>query len=142
MQEVAIDNRLFDWPCEAPALRGVRCTDCDEVTFPVQTSCQRCGSTGVETIDLPTTGTLWTWTSQSFKPKEPYKGLEDPENFAPYYVGYVELEGFTRVETRLAVADESALKIGMKMALKIEPFIQDEAGNQVMIPVFAPAQSE
>ena len=43
-------------------------------------------------------GTLWTWTVQGFRPKSP--PYEGPVEFEPYPVGYVELPGEVKVETR------------------------------------------
>jgi uncharacterized OB-fold protein len=64
-------------------------------------------------------GTLWTWTVQCFAPKSPpYAGGED---FEPYAVGYVELPGEVRVETRLTDVDPGQLEIGMPMELTLIP---------------------
>jgi uncharacterized OB-fold protein len=67
-----------------------------------------CGG-GVERVLLPSRGTLWTWTTQGFEPKPPY--VADDGEFEPYGVGYVEFDGFLRVEGRITQAD--GLEIGM-----------------------------
>ena len=72
----------------------------------------------------------------------PYRGDDTPETFKSYYLGYVELPNQLRVESRLAVADESQLRIGMNMELVIIPFRIDEAGNEVMIYAYKPVQAE
>ncbi len=64
-------------------------------------------------------GTLWSWTRQDFKPKEPYTG---PEVFEPYLIGYVELPGETIVETRIVGASLDDLKLGMSMEFVVTPF--------------------
>lgn len=121
---------LFTGPPDEPRLIGSRCLDCGVVTFPAQGSCPACTSVAVEERLLGRTGTLWTWTVQGFRPKEPYRG---PEDFEPYGVGYVELPGEVLVEGRLTVADPERLRIGMAMELVVVPF-----GDRVTY-AFAPA---
>jgi uncharacterized OB-fold protein len=102
---------------EAPVLLGSACRACGTVTFPRQASCPRCTSTDVGEHQLARRGTLWSWTIQRFRPKSPpYVG---PEEFEPYGVGYVELPGEVRVETRLTEADPARLRIGMPMELTL-----------------------
>ena len=101
MQQVPIAKGLFSWPADAPRLLGSRCGECGAYAFPSQDGCPRC-SAEMEEVELSPTGTVWTWTSQEFLPKAPpYAGEETAETFQPYYVGYVELEGELRVESRL-----------------------------------------
>ena len=132
---VAIDERLFTWPAEHPALLGSRC-GCGVTTFPSQSNCPRCGDE-MEHVELPTRGTLWTWTTQGFRPKGPpegyYLGPETDEDFVPYFIGYVELPGHCKVESRL-VGD--AFEIGDQMELVIVPFRTDADGNERMTFAF------
>ena len=65
----------------------------------------------MERVLLPRSGTLWTWTTQGFEPKPPY--VSDEGEFVPYGVGYVEFDGFLRIEGRLTTAE--GLAIGMPM---------------------------
>lgn len=89
---------------------------------------------------LPRRGTLWTFTTQEFLPKEPYAGGETPETFRPYGVGLVQLGEEVRVEGRLTEADPDKLRIGMEMQLAIVPFRTDDDGTVVMTYAFEPAQ--
>jgi uncharacterized OB-fold protein len=73
----------------------------------------------VEPYALSRSGTLWSWTSQDFRPKEPYDG---PEDFEPFLIGYVELPGEVIVETRIVEAQLADLKLGMAMEFVIAPF--------------------
>jgi uncharacterized OB-fold protein len=73
----------------------------------------------VEPYALSRSGKLWSWTSQEFKPKEPYDG---PEEFAPFLIGYVELPGEVIVETRIVDASLADLKLGMAMEFVVAPF--------------------
>jgi uncharacterized OB-fold protein len=130
---------VFTWPTDEPRLIGGRCPACTAVTFPQQVSCPRCGSVDMERHLLPRRGTLWTFTTQEFLPKEPYAGGETPETFRPYAVGMVQLDDEVRVEARLTEADPSRLGIGMEMVLEIVPFRVDADGTRVMTYAFRPA---
>ena len=113
------------------------------MTFPRPVSCARCGSVEVDEHLLPRRGTLWTFTTQEFRPKAPYKGPEDPDtDWQPYGVGYVDLGNAIRVESRLTESDPAELHIGMEMELRIVPFGTDEEGNELVNFAFAPVQSD
>ena len=93
-----------------------------------------------ERIHLASKGALWSWTVQRFRPKSPpYAGVESPESFKPYAVGYVELPGEIIVESRLVVDDLSSLKIGMPMELVAEPFARGGASEPKLTYAFRPA---
>jgi uncharacterized OB-fold protein len=110
---IAID--LFERDADALVLLGSRCDDCETVAFPRQGSCPRCTSEQVQEHRLATTGTLWTWTTQGFRPKSPpYTG---PDAFEEYAVGYIELGDEIRVEGLLTDCTPAQLAIGMPMRL-------------------------
>jgi uncharacterized OB-fold protein len=108
------------------------CRDCDTPTFPVRERCPTCASTAVAETLLPETGTLWTWTTQGFEPKSP-PYVADGE-FVPFAVGYIEFDGYLRVEGRLTESDPERLLIGMPMRV----VAADHAG----IPSYAFAPDE
>ena len=124
MPEVAFAPDVFTWPSDEPQLIGGRCASCASITFPVHPSCARCGSVDVEQHLLPRRGTLWTFTTQEFLPKEPYASGETVETFTPYGVGIVQLGDEVRVEGRLTTADVGELRIGMEMELVVVPFTE------------------
>lgn len=99
----------------APRLIGGRLPG-GRIVFPFP---QGDAAENVEPYPLSRNGTLWSWTRQDFRPKEPYDG---PEAFEPYLLGYVELPGETIVETRLVDAGLDDLALGMKMEFVIVPF--------------------
>lgn len=139
-QQVAIAPDLFTWPSDNPQLIASSCDSCAIVAFPSQAYCSACSGQSVSQVLLPTKGTLWTWTIQGFMPKSPYNGTTNLEDFKPYGVGYVELKGGVRVETRLKEDKPEQLKIGMAMELVIEKFRTDEQGQDVMCFAFQAAQ--
>ena len=141
MTQVAFAADVFTWPADDPQLIGGRCTECAAVVFPMPTSCARCGSTAVERHPLPRRGTLWTFTTQEFLPKEPYAGGETAETFVGYGVGLVQLGDEVRVESRLTEHDAAKLSIGMEMELRIVPFRIDADGTEVLTFAFAPVEN-
>ncbi len=142
MTQVAFAPDVFTWPADEPTLLGGRCSDCEAVTFPQQPSCARCGSLAVATYPLPGRGTLWTFTTQGFLPKEPYAGGETAETFQPFGVGIVQLGDVVRVEGRLTEADPAKLRIGMEVELVIIPFRTNPDGSEVMTFAFTPVNEE
>lgn len=136
MARVPVAEGVFTWPSDEPRLIGGRCPACAIVTFPVQDSCPRCAATGMQQHLLPRRGRLWAWTTQEFPPPSPpYAGAAD-DAFVPFGVGYVELAGEVKVETRLTRPDR--LAIGMDMELVVVPFRTDADGNEVVTFAFRP----
>jgi uncharacterized OB-fold protein len=93
----------------------------------------------MESVELPTRGRLYTWTTQEFLPKEPYAGPETPKTFVPWAVGYVELAGQLRVEGRLFDVDLEKLEFGMELEVAVRPFTVTEDGTEVYTFGFIPA---
>jgi uncharacterized OB-fold protein len=135
-----IAEGLFTWPADEPRLLGSRCTECRTVVFPAARSCPRCGSVHVESHQLPRRGRLFTFTTQGFLPKEPYRGPETEETFTGFALGYVELDDEVMVESRLTEPDPERLEIGMEMELVVVLFRRDPDGADVMTFAFAPIE--
>jgi uncharacterized OB-fold protein len=99
--------------------------------FPLRARCPACASTVIERMLLPARGTLWTWTVQGFiPPSPPYAGSPEGD-FVPFGVGYVELPGLLRVESRL-FGDAHEFRIGMELEL-----VELDLGGE-MLYAFAP----
>lgn len=95
-----------------PRLIGGHHRTTSEIVFPMP---QGDAAQHFDAIPLSRTGTLWSWTSQDFRPKSPpYAG---PEDFTPFLIGYVELPGQVIVETRIVGATLADLKLGMAMEM-------------------------
>src|SRR5690242_20448038 len=112
MTQVPVAEGLFTSSDGDPQLIGSRCEDCGIITFPAQDSCPRCASTAMAEQPLSRRGRLWAWTTQDFPPPSPPYGGPAGEAFVPYGIGYVELPGEVKVESRLTESDPSALEIG------------------------------
>jgi uncharacterized protein len=83
-----------------------------------------------EAVELPTRGTLWSYTVQRFAPKSPpYHGAEP---FAAFAVGYVELPGALIVESRLVDAPFERLRVGLPMELTTFTLRTDAEGRVLM----------
>ncbi|GGB53352.1 Zn-ribbon domain-containing OB-fold protein [Blastomonas aquatica] len=106
------------WTDEAePRLIGGQHRLTGEIVFPML---QGDAAQHFDAFPLSRTGTLWSWTSQGFRPKlPPYAG---PEAFTPFLIGYVELPGQVIVETRIEGASLADLKLGMPMELVLTEF--------------------
>ncbi|MBV9665271.1 MAG: Zn-ribbon domain-containing OB-fold protein [Actinobacteria bacterium] len=138
MTSVPIGPDLFADSTEGPRLLGSRCEHCGVVTFPSQDGCPRCGAEPLVRHELARHGTLWTWTTQNFRPKAPYAGPGDERDFRPFVLGYVELGGEVRVEGHI-LAEPEDVKIGMPLETVVIPFREDESGRQVLTFAFAPS---
>lgn len=137
-----IAEGLFTWPSAEPQLIGNRCGSCGEITFPARGGCARCGSTQLERHLLGRRGTLWTWTSQGFAPKEPFTGNTGhfTADSVPWFVGLVELPGELRVESLLVDVPQEQLAIGMPLELVVVPFRVDDEGREIVTFAFTPAE--
>jgi uncharacterized OB-fold protein len=140
MTQVPIAEGIFTLGSE-PQLIGSRCTACGIVTFPTQDSCPRCPSTEMAEHMLARRGRLWAWTTQDFPPPSPPYAGPSGRAFVPFGVGYVELPGEVKVETRLTVSDPDVLVHGMEMELTLVPFRTDDDGNEVVTFAFRPVRN-
>ena len=130
----SIDDGLFTTGDE-PRLIGARRRSDGRVLFPAPTGpeAQDC-----ERIELSPRGSLWSFTVQRFRPKDPpYAGADDARTFRPFAIGYVELPEVI-VESRIEIEDFAALKVGQPMALTLQPF-QKADGTEVLTYAFKPA---
>jgi uncharacterized OB-fold protein len=119
---------LFTWPPAAAPLRliGSECRVCGLVSFPAAATCVRCASDESKERLLADRGTLWTYTTQDFRPPSPpYDG---------------ELPGELLVEARLTEPDPEKLRIGQDMRLTLVPYTVQDDGTEVVTFAFAPVE--
>lgn len=81
-----VDPSLFA-SLDPVTLRGSACSECGAHVFPAMGSCPVCAGVAVAEVALPDRGTVWSWTTQHFAPKPPYR----TDEFAPFSIGYVDL---------------------------------------------------
>jgi len=136
-----VEEGLFTWPSERPQLIGARCAECTMVRFPAITHCPRCSSAAAEEHLLGDRGTLWTFTTQGFRPPSPpYDGADTAKTFQPYTLGYVELPGELMVEARLTEPDPAKLSIGQPMRMTVVPYTTADDGAEILTFAFAPEE--
>ena len=141
-RQIPVAEGLFTWPSDEPRLIGAQCASCGLVGFPAGPdpfNCHRCGGTEATEMLLPGRGTLWTFTTQDFRPPSPpYDGADTAESFQPYALGYVELAGEVLVEARLTEPDPARLAIGQPVRLAIVPYSVGADGTEIVTFAFAP----
>ncbi len=92
-----------------------------------------------EVVELPSRGTLWSYTVQRFPPKSPPYGGAEP--FEPFALGYVELPGALIVESRLTEVSFDALRLGLPMELTTTVLRRDPGGTEVLTYAFRPVRN-
>jgi uncharacterized OB-fold protein len=89
-----------------------------------------------ERVELPSRGSLWSYTVQRFAPKSPpYRGAQP---FQPFALGYVELPGALIVESRLTEVEFDELRLGLSLELTATVLRHDEDGTAVLTYAFRP----
>lgn len=120
---------LFTWPSDAPQLIGSEREGV--ISFPPRQ--------GETPRLLGRTGTLWSFTTQQFRPPSPpYDGDGTAESFQPYAIGYVELPGELLIQARLTESDPERLRIGQNMELTVVPYTTRPDGTEILTFAFAP----
>lgn len=116
-----------------PRLIGGRHRASGRVVFPLPQDRE-----SYEPVELPSRGSLWSYTVQRFPPKSPpYRGAEP---FQPFAMGYVELPGALIVESRLTEVDFEELRLGLSMELTTTVLRHDEDGSAVLTFAFRPVR--
>lgn len=128
-QGVPVAEDLFTWPSDQPQLIASRRDG--QIAFPPEPGAPR--------HLLGRRGTLWSFTTQQFRPPAPpYDGNDTTETFVPYGIGYIELPGELMVEARLTESDPEKLSIGQVMELRVVPYTVRSDGTEVLTYAFAP----
>jgi uncharacterized protein len=106
-----------------PFLRGSRCSSCERLQFPMQSTCPACGDTETVEIRLSDHGTVWGWTAVTAPPPG-YLGE------VPFGFGVVELPEGLRVITRLEEPDPARLRFGQPVRLTLVELGPEEEGGE------------
>ncbi|WP_298675429.1 OB-fold domain-containing protein [uncultured Sphingomonas sp.] len=133
----AVAEGLFIGEGAATRLLAGKSRQTGRLRFPLPAGA---GADDYETVELAPEGRLWSYTIQRFRPKTPFNGDGDEQNFKPYGVGYVELPGQLIVESRLVANDLESLRIGEPMRITTEAYRTDESGEPVLTYAFAPVR--
>jgi uncharacterized OB-fold protein len=114
-------------------LVGSRCGACDACFFPPRQVCSRCLAESLEPAALSTRGTVHTYTVVH---------QAAPEFEVPYALGYVDLPEGVRVLGQITGVAPEAVCIGMEVELSLEPFGENDEGQEVIGYRFRPAAGE
>jgi uncharacterized protein len=137
-----ITEGLFRVDGDRAVLLGSRRRSSGSVKFPAETPELFDGDPeiqgDIESIELSTEGTLYTYTTQEFPPPLPYKGNRDPKSFRPYVVGFVELAEGVLVETLITDATADELRIGQRL-VSTTTTLETEDGRSLVTFAFRPA---
>ncbi len=119
---------------DQPHLLGSRCVACGTFFFPkLSTFCRNpvCDSTAFESVPLSRTGRLWSYTSASYQPPEPYVAAVP---FVPFAIAAVTLEHekMTVLGQVVEGCGVDQLQVGMQMELVVETLHQTEALDVVV----------
>jgi uncharacterized OB-fold protein len=119
---------------ERPALLGSRCTSCQGVFFPRETSfCRNPGCAGREfdEIELSRTGTIWSFTDNRYQPPPPYVS---PDPFEPYAIAAVELADEQMVVLGQLVddVDIADLHAGQRVELVLGTLYSDDDNDYLV----------
>jgi uncharacterized OB-fold protein len=105
-----VADGLFRISDDGIVLLAGECGHCAELTFPEAIVCPNCQSQQVRTVELPTSGVLYSFTVVRSRPPD-YAGA------VPYGYGLVELDGKIRLASMIVSADYDALQIGAAVEL-------------------------
>jgi uncharacterized OB-fold protein len=94
---------------------GYKCKKCGHVHYPYRTLCRNCSHNAFETVPLPRTGKLLTFTHVHTLPPD--------YEVAKLSLGIVELENGNRILGQLKIENP---KIGMKVRGKVEVVRRDD----------------
>jgi hypothetical protein len=105
--------------CAERKLMGVTCARCKKFILPPRSSCPHCGNSDMKWKELPTRGTLVTYTVIHVAPAQ-FQGI------APYAVGIVEFAEGARLPGMIRNVKFENLKIGMELQTEFEANVPSE----------------
>ena len=118
----------------SPQLLGLRDPGSGSYFFPKDVAVSHApgyDDAELEEVALSRTGKLWSYTTNHYKPPEPYVS---PDPFEPYTVAAVEL-----TDERMVVlgqlapnVDPASLEVGMEMQLVLGTLYEDEENEYVV----------
>jgi uncharacterized OB-fold protein len=124
----------FTMDAEAPTLLGRRGTETGSYFFPPTLAFSRNPAAPAEELEevaLSSRGRVWSWTTNHYKPPEPYVS---PDPFVPYTVVAVEL-----LEEQMVVlgplapgTDATALAVGQEVELALTTLYEDDDNEYVV----------
>jgi uncharacterized OB-fold protein len=115
-------------------LLGLRCKSCNEITVPPKMTCQECGDTDLETVELSKKGKIVTYTTV-------YVGPEGRQNETPYIIALVKLDEGPWIMGNLIDIDPAKITMDVidkevELGFRVFPGDKYSPGDQAR-PVFS-----
>jgi len=115
-------------------LLGLKCKTCGNITTPPKMSCQECGGTDLEVVEVKKKGKIVTFTNVSVAP-------EGRQNEVPYIIALVRLDEGPWIMGNLIDIDPAAANMDLigrdvSVGFKIFPGDKFSPGDQAR-PVFS-----
>lgn len=107
-------------------LLGTRCQACELYLFGNAMFCPRCTSAELASVELSSTGTLYSYTV-IHAPPPGWKGR------VPYVLGSVQLPEGPQVTTEVIDVDPQTVCIGTPMRLVLRVGDTDDQGREIMV---------
>ena len=128
---------------EEPRLIGLHEKSSGSYFFPKDVAISRApghAEAELEEVELSRTGKLWSYTTNHYKPPEPYVS---PDPFVPYTVAAVELadERMVVLGQLDASVDPESLEVGQEMELTLGTLYEDDE-NEYVVWKWRPANGE
>lgn len=118
-----------------PALIGTRDTQSGTYFFPPERTMSRApgfADATLEDVTLSRRGRLWSYTSATYQPPDPYIPVADP--YEPFAIAAVELEAEQMVVLGQVVAgvDAADLEVGQQMELVLDTLYEDDDNEYIV----------
>ena len=106
-------------------MRGKKCLDCGNLSFPPRIVCPECKSRNCEPYEFNGKGTLYSYTTI-------YQAPDRFDQMAPYFVGMIDLEEGVRITAQLTDVTLKELEIGMDLEMVIRQIYEDGPRGPVL----------
>ncbi len=143
-KRVAAIEGWFTLDEDQPRLLGTRCVESGTYFFPPEHTMSRApgfASSTLEDVELSSFGTLWSFTSATYQPPDPYIPVTDPHE--PFCIAAVELEKEKLVVLGQVVAGVGVedLEVGQRMELTLDVLYRED-DTEYMVWKWKPAASD
>jgi len=97
---------------------GIKCLDCENISFPKSEVCTKCSSSNIDEYKLANTGTLLYYTRVT-------QTAHEMMEYTPYFVGIVELDDTIKVTGQIVDCNPEEIKDGMSLRMVFKILARD-----------------
>ena len=105
-------------------LEAGKCKKCGKIVFPERLICPKCGARAFETVMLPDTGKVLTFTVIRTAPSQ-------FTDIAPYALAIAELTNGVKLTAQLVDCDVDKVKVGMEVRIEFRR-VQTDAHSGIL----------